>query len=41
MSLFEQRLRAHGYLHIAGVDEAGQGPLVEPTVNVPNGSRLF
>ncbi|MBF8264119.1 MAG: rnhB [Parachlamydiales bacterium] len=32
MSLFEQRLRVDGYLHIAGVDEAGRGPLAGPVV---------
>ena len=32
MSLFEQRLRKKGFKAIAGVDEAGRGPLAGPVV---------
>lgn len=32
MSLFEERLRKRGYSIIAGVDEAGRGPLAGPVV---------
>ncbi len=32
MSLFEKRLRAEGFLNIAGIDEAGRGPLAGPVV---------
>ncbi len=32
MSLFEERLKKRGYFSIAGVDEAGRGPLAGPVV---------
>jgi ribonuclease HII len=32
MSVFEKQLKADGFLHIAGVDEAGRGPLAGPVV---------
>jgi len=32
MSIHEKRLREQGFLHIAGIDEAGRGPLAGPVV---------
>jgi ribonuclease HII len=32
MSLFEQKARAQGFVRVAGVDEAGRGPLAGPVV---------
>ncbi|MGD8833986.1 MAG: ribonuclease HII, partial [Desulfobacteraceae bacterium] len=33
LGAFEKRLRTEGYLAIAGVDEAGRGPLAGPVVS--------
>lgn len=33
LSVFENNARARGFLHIAGVDEAGRGPLAGPVVS--------
>ena len=42
MSLWENKLKADGFLRIAGVDEAGRGPLAGPVVAaaciLPNGA---
>lgn len=42
MSLYEEQLRSEGFLQIAGIDEAGRGPLAGPVVAaaciLPNGA---
>jgi ribonuclease HII len=44
MSLWENRARQKGFLHVAGVDEAGRGPLAGPVVAAacvfPDGAAL-